>query len=115
MNPYTESELDTLRLMQTGTEVAHGSQHSQTRPYSSLRIVFMRVGIAEIDEETIPEQLGDVPIVALDNLGTHLLIGTDDFPVLFGVEVAGELGRVHQVAEHHSQLPSLSFWGTRFG
>jgi hypothetical protein len=45
----------------------------------------MCVGVAKIDEQTIPKQLSDMPIVALDDFRTSSLIGTDDFPVLFGI------------------------------
>jgi hypothetical protein len=35
------------------------------------------------------------------------LIGTDDFPILFRIELGGELRGIDQVAEHHGQLPSF--------
>jgi len=41
-----------------------------------LGIVFMGLGIAKVHEEPVPEQLGDMTIVALDHVGTHLLICT---------------------------------------
>ena len=87
MYPDTESELDTFGLLQTCIQVSQSRKHSQTSPYCSLGIILMREGIAKIDEESIPEQLGDMPIVALDNVGTHPLIGTDHVPVLFRVEL----------------------------
>jgi hypothetical protein len=52
-----------------------------------LGIILMRLGIPKVYEEPIPEKLGDVPIVALDDVRTRRLIGTDDFPVLFGIEL----------------------------
>ena len=67
----------------------------------------MGLGIAKIDQKTITEQLGDMSIVALDDFGTDPLICTDHIPVLFGVELAGELGGVDEVTEHHGQLPSF--------
>ena len=47
------------------------------------------------------------PIIAVDDFGTDPLIGTDHFPILFGVELGGECGGVHQVTEHHGQLTSF--------
>ena len=49
-----------------------------------MRVIFMRLGIAKIHEKPIPEQLGDMPIVALNNFGTHPLVRTDHVSILFG-------------------------------
>ena len=38
------------------------------------------------------------------------MIGTDDFPVLFGIELAGKFSRVHEVAEHDGELAAFGFW-----
>src|SRR6516165_9482311 len=48
-------------------------------------------------------------IKACDDLRTGSLIRTDDFPVLFGIELGGKFGGVHQITEHHSQLAAFSF------
>src|SRR6516164_8410953 len=103
MDAYTDSELDTLRLLQTSIEVSHGSKNSQTSSDSPLCIIFMGVGIAEIDKQTVTEQLGDMPIVALDDFCTSRLIRTDHVPPVFRVEVRGQLGGIHKVAEHHRE------------
>src|SRR5262249_32540217 len=54
-------------------------------------------------------------IVALDNLGTHLLIRPYHVTPVFRVELAGESSRVHQITEHHRELTAFGFWSTRFG
>ena len=79
------------------------AQITGDRPFTDL----VRHRIAKVDQEPIPEQLGDMPIVALDNVGTHPLIRTDHVPVLFGIELAGETRGVHEVTKHHRKLPSL--------
>src|SRR5215470_17370441 len=56
MNADTESELDTLRLLQTSIEVSHGSKNPQTSSYCSLGVIFMRHRIAKVEQETIAEQ-----------------------------------------------------------
>src|SRR5215831_10380483 len=104
INSYTKSKLDTFGLLQPLIQVFHGSKNYQPRPYCSLRIILMCVGIAEIDEKTISEQLGDMPIIASNHLRTGGLVGTDHFPVLFGIELAGKFGRVHQITKHHGEL-----------
>jgi hypothetical protein len=67
----------------------------------------MGVGIAEIDEQTVTEQLGNVSIKALNDFRASTLVCTDDFSILFGIELGGEFGGIHEVAEHHRELPSF--------
>src|SRR6516225_7393106 len=54
-----------------------------------------------------------MPIVALDHVGTNSLIRTYHVPILFGVELAGEFRRVHEITEHHGELPSFSLRSLR--
>ena len=82
---------------------------TQPSTYCSLGVIFMGLGIAKVDQESIPEQLGDMSIIALDDLGTDPLIRTHHVPVLFGVELGGECGGVHQVTEHHRELAPFGF------
>src|SRR5262245_21276090 len=107
MDAQTESKLDAFVLLQTSIEVPHGSKNSQPSPYCSLGVILMGLGIAKIDEETITKELGDVPIIASNHLRTGGLVGTDHGPVLFGVELGGEFGRIHEVAEHHRELAAF--------
>jgi hypothetical protein len=72
-----------------------------------LRIIFMGLGIAKVHEESIPKELGNVTVIASHHLCTGGLIGTDHLPVLFGVELAGESCRVHQITKHHGQLATF--------
>src|SRR5215813_10713371 len=107
MNTHTDSELDTLLLLQTGMEVSHRIQDTQTRSYCSMRIIFMGMGIAEIDEQTVTQELGNVPVIAANHLRTGGLVGTYHVPVLFGVELGGKPCGIDQVAEHHGELPTF--------
>ena len=72
----------------------------------------MGLGIAEIDQQPIAEELGDIPLIAGDHLGGRLLIGPHHFAPVFGVELAGEHRRVHQIAEQYGELAAFRFWGT---
>ena len=55
MDAYMESELETFVLLQPLIQVSHGIENTEPSTDSSLSIVFMRLGIAEINEQTIPE------------------------------------------------------------
>src|SRR5262249_6302686 len=113
VDPEPESQGDALFLLQPLMQVSHGIEDTEPSPYCSVRVIFMGLGIAKVHQESIPEQLSNMPIVALDNVGTYLLVCTDDFAILFRVESGGEFRRVYQVAEHHSELPSFRFGCTR--
>src|SRR5262245_32335370 len=107
MNPYSDGELDTFGLLQTDIEVFHRREDTKTRADSPLCIVLMGLGIAEVDKEPVPQELGDMPIIASNHLGTDGLVGTDHVSILFGVELRGEFRGIDQVAEHDGELPSF--------
>src|SRR5215831_10246062 len=104
MNTNADSELDTFLSLQTSIQVVHGMEDTQACAHCSLGVIFMCLGIPKVHQEPIAQKLSDVPFIALDNLCTRRLIGTDDVPVLFGVELGGEAGGIDQVAEHHREL-----------
>src|SRR5262245_30189776 len=107
MNTQTKSELDAFLLLQTSIEVSHGIEDSQARVYCSVGVILMCLGVAEIDEQTIPQELSDMPIVALDNVGTNSLICTHNITPVFRVELGGQLGGIDQITKHHRELPSF--------
>src|SRR5262245_39560295 len=101
MDAYTDGELNTFGLLQPLIQVSQGSKNFQTSPYCSLRIIFMGMGIAKIDQETITQELGNVSVKTLDDFRTSRLIRPYHVTPVFRVELAGKFGRVHQVTEHH--------------
>src|SRR5215813_1127913 len=113
MDTYTDSELDTFGLLQSFIQVFHRSEDTQTSPYCSLGIIFMCLGVAKVDEQTVAQQLCDMPIVALNNFRTHLLIRPYHVTPVFRVELGGKFCGVHEITEHDSELPSFCFWGMR--
>jgi hypothetical protein len=75
----------------------------------------MGIGVTEVDEQTIAQILRDMPLEAGDHLGAGVLIGPHHLAPVFGVELAGEHGRVHQVTEQDGELTAFGFWGPRLG
>ena len=67
----------------------------------------MGLGIAKIDKETIPQELGNMSFIALDDLGTERLVCTDHVTPVFRVELPERVGGIHQIAEHDRELPSF--------
>jgi hypothetical protein len=88
-------------------QVAHSSEDIQPCPYGTLGVIFMGVGVAEIDKQTVTEQLSDMPIVALDHVGTHPLILAHHITPVFRVELTGESRRVHQITEEDCELAAF--------
>jgi hypothetical protein len=72
-----------------------------------VSVIFMGLGIPKVYEQPIPEQLGDMPIVALDNFSTHPLICTHHVTPVFRVELSRQGSRVHEVTEHDSEVASF--------
>jgi hypothetical protein len=85
----------------------HGLNNPQAGAHRPLGIVFMRLRKAKIDEQAIAEVLGNITVEALDDGSTGGLIGADHVPQVFGIELAGEFGRVRQVTEHHRELAAF--------
>src|SRR6266516_4874391 len=114
MNANADSELDTFFLLQTSMQVSHGSEDTQACAYCSVSVILMGLGIAKVHQESIPKELGDMPIVALDNVGTHPLIGTHHVTPVFWVELSRQGSGIHQITEHDRELSPFSF-GCRRG
>ena len=74
-------------------------------------IVFVSRRVAKIDQQPIAEILGNMPLVACDDLGRGLLIGAHYGAQVFGVELAGELRGAYQVTEQHRELPAFRLRG----
>src|SRR4029453_1264979 len=100
MNANAGREWETFGLLQMGRKLSQGSENTESRPDGSVWIVFMCLRIAEVYEEPIPEEVGEMPIGAVDKLSAHLFLVPHHVPVLFGVELGGESRGVHQIAKH---------------
>jgi hypothetical protein len=78
-------------------------------------IVFMRLRIAKVHQEPVTEVLGDMAGKTLDDHRAGGLIGPNDLPQVFGVELAGEPGGIHQVTEEHRELAAFGISGLGYG
>ena len=83
-------------------------ENRQAGTGSTLGIVVMRLGIAEVSHHAVAEVLGDMPAEALDRLRRRAMIFGDDLPPLLGIEMAGYLGRADKIAKQHRQMPTLA-------
>jgi hypothetical protein len=90
---------DALVRRQSHPEEGYGIEDFQPCPHGPLGVVLVRLRIAEIDQQAIPQVLRDVAVKALDHVGTGGLIGAYDLAIVFQVELSGEGSRVHEVAK----------------
>ncbi len=84
--------------------MAHGLHHPQPGPHRPLGVIFVRPGVAEIDQQAIAEILRNMSFITGNHLGAGLLVGAHHRAQVFRVELAGEPGRVHQVTKQHGEL-----------
>src|SRR5437667_7018384 len=74
----------------------------------TLHVVIMSLWPAEVGHDSVAQILRDMPAKALNCTGRPTMIIRDDFAPLFGIELRGEAGRVHQVAKQHRQMSPLA-------
>jgi hypothetical protein len=73
----------------------------------ALGIVFVRLGIAEINQHAIAHILGDKTAKAADGVGHAAMVGADDLAQILRIEACRQRCRTDQITEHHRQLPPL--------
>jgi hypothetical protein len=115
MAPQTHAQVHPPLPLQVGIELSHRLHDAQPDAHRTLRVVLVRLGVAEVDQQAIAEVLRDLPLEAGNHLGARRLIGPHHLAPLLGVELAGKAGGVHQVTEQHGELAAFGLWRMRFG
>src|SRR5262245_55272110 len=64
----------------------------------------MGLGRAKVDQQAIAEVWRNMAVKVLHDLGTGRLIGPDYGAQVFGIELAGEDSRIHQVTKQDTDL-----------
>src|SRR5215831_3753566 len=107
----------TSRMPRSRARWAFSSPRASTMPNPARTarggIILVGQGVAEVDQQAIAQILGDVSVIAGDHLGAGVLIGPHHLAPLFGVELAGEHRRVHQVTEQDGELAAFGLWRSR--
>jgi hypothetical protein len=68
----------------------------------------VRLRVAEVGEDAVPQVLRDMAAEALDGAGGRALIRAHDLAQVLGVELGRQLGRAHEVAKEDHELPALA-------
>src|SRR5262249_25454440 len=66
--------------------------------------------IAKVDQQPIPQVLGNMPLIAGDDLRTGPLVRPHHVPQVFRIELAGQARRLHQVTKQHRELAPFGVW-----
>ena len=69
--------------------------------------MFVRRGIAEKDEDGIPETGGDIPAVAPDDLRDAVLEGADRFEQILETDPVGSRRHADRFGRHDGDLPTF--------
>ena len=95
--------------------------HPAGRTHSAFRRVLVRVRIAEIGKNAVPQEFGEIAIVAGDHAGADVLIRTHDLAHVLRIGASSELGRADEISKHQCELPPLAIvprldvWGAQLG
>ena len=91
----------------SGLRVLTAAHNSSPRADRLLGVVFVRRGIAEKDEDGIPETAGDKPAVATGDLRDALLKGADRLAQILETDPVGSRRRADGCARHGGDLPTF--------
>jgi hypothetical protein len=107
MDTDSRREPDAVSLFEPQIAVLQGIEEPETGRDRTLRGIFVALRVAEVHQEPIAQVLGNIAIIVLDDLGTDPLIRPHHLPILFGVELGGELCGVYEVTEQHRELAAF--------
>ncbi len=108
--PGMNANTNLHRLREPRARLVQGRKNLQPGADGAGRIVFMCGGITKVHQQPIAQILGDITLLAFNDLGAHFLIGPYDRLQVFRVELLGQGSRTDQVTEHHRQLAPFAFW-----
>src|SRR5262249_20778810 len=75
VDAYADGQVHALLPCQTGVQRLHAREDIQAGTHRPLGVIFVRLRIAEVDEQAIAEILRDSPLITGDHFGAYLLMG----------------------------------------
>ena len=100
-----------LRLAGAGilaVQLGERALDRERRPRRALGIVLMRDRIAEQRQQPVAELLGDMAAHLGHRRRGGIEIAADKVAPFLGIELRGNAGRAHQIAEHHREIAALA-------
>ncbi len=105
---FTDGKLGAFPNCEPLVERRQRVENRQAGANRTLAIVFVRLWITEIDDQTVAQVLVDVPAEACNGLGCETLVLPGYVAPIFGVETGGNFSRVDEIAKQHRQMAALS-------
>ncbi len=90
-----------------GKALCHGFRQRQRAAHGIFGVVFMRLRIAEIDEDAVAHIFRDIAAELGHGFGRAFVIGGDDLAQILRIELRRQRGRADKIAEHHRDLAPL--------
>src|SRR5262245_18722810 len=107
MDTDTNCQHRPREMGQTRAQRLAGGKEAQACQYCTVRIVFVGLRVAKIDEDCSTDLRGDLPLQGGDNLATGLLPGLDDVVPVFRIAVSFQAQGVYQDTRHDGDLAAL--------
>src|SRR5208282_1054063 len=110
-NDHSRGDADPASQRDVGTKSQGPDRCTQFEPRADrlLGIVFVRRGIAEKDEDGMPETAGDKPAVTTDKLRDTVPEGADRFGQILETDPVGSRHPADRFARHGGDLPTFGF------
>ena len=87
MHPQAHGELHAALLGEAAIQLCHGLNHPQASRHGPLGVIFMGAGVAQIDQQAIPQILRDMALEAGNHPGAGVLIGPHHPTQVFRIEL----------------------------
>jgi hypothetical protein len=92
-HPYGQP--NPMGLRQPRIQRPYGLKDAEASPSGLPRIVFVGLGIPKVHQQAVAQIRRDIPVEALDDLRTALLVRPHHVTPVFRVQPPGEAGRVY--------------------
>ena len=90
MAPQPNGQRNLMRFRQDGVELSDRLDDAEPRADRALCVIFVGVGVTEIDQQAVAKILRDVTVEAGDHLGACVVVGAYDLAPFFGIELTGQ-------------------------
>ena len=87
-----DTERYNLSAVDTPVEGLEAGDDAKARVHRAPCVVFVGLGVAEIDQDPVANILGYMTLEATDGIGAGFLVGADHVAQLLGIELFGERG-----------------------
>jgi uncharacterized alpha-E superfamily protein len=96
------------RTLILAVQVGQRALDRERRPHRTLGVVFVRDRIAEQRHQPIAELLCHMSAHVSHRRRSGVEIAADEVAPLLGIELRGNAGRTHQIAEHDREVAAFS-------